>query len=210
MKILIVSSVCLLLAGMVFSQDKKEKKQPAFGIKAGINFANVTNASSINSSNQSGFMVGVFMAPSSKSIVSYRTELLYSKQGYNYSTNTNTGNVNLDYIVLPQLMGINITKFVQLQLGAQMAYLLNAKVDSTNSNGSTSNGNIMDYYNRFDYGAAVGAEIYPIKNLVIGARYNISFGNLYKDYSDPSSNPSFIPEVDVKNNLIQIYAGIRF
>lgn len=210
MKILIVSSVCLLLAGMVFSQDKKEKKQPAFGIKAGINFANVTNASSINSSNQSGFMVGVFMAPSSKSIVSYRTELLYSKQGYNYSTNTNTGNVNLDYIVLPQLMGINITKFVQLQLGAQMAYLLNAKVDSTNSNGSTSNGNIMDYYNRFDYGAAAGAEIYPIKNLVIGARYNISFGNLYKDYSDPSSTPSFIPEVDVKNNLIQIYAGIRF
>jgi hypothetical protein len=41
-----------------------------FGIKAGINFANVTNASSIKSSNRSGFMVGVFLAPPSKGLLS--------------------------------------------------------------------------------------------------------------------------------------------
>ena len=31
------------------------------GLKAGLNFANVTSASSINSSSQSGFMAGVFL-----------------------------------------------------------------------------------------------------------------------------------------------------
>ncbi len=180
------------------------------GIKAGLNFANISNASSINSSSRSGFMLGAFMAPPSKSIISSRTELLYSRQGYNYKTNTNTGNVNLDYFVLPQLMGINITKFVQLQIGAQMAYLLNAKVDSTSGSSSSFAGTIMDYYNRFDYGAAAGAEIYPVKNLLIGARFNISFGNLYKDFTNPTTTPSFIPKVDVKNNLVQVYAGIRF
>lgn len=203
MKLLIFYAL-FLSSFVAQGQNKNEKKQPAFGIKAGLNFANVTNASSINSNSKSGFMMGVFLAPSSKKIISSRTELLYSRQGYSYSTGTNTGNVNLDYIVLPQLMGINITKFAQLQIGAQMAYLINAKVDSTSSSSSSSTGTIMDYYNRFDYGAAAGAEIYPIKNLLIGARFNISFGNLYKDFTNPSSTPSFIPKVDVKNNLVQI------
>jgi hypothetical protein len=39
------------------------------GLKAGLNFAKVASASSINSSNRSGFHVGVFLAPSSKSIM---------------------------------------------------------------------------------------------------------------------------------------------
>jgi len=32
-----------------------------FGIKAGVNFANVTNASEINSGSESGFMAGIFL-----------------------------------------------------------------------------------------------------------------------------------------------------
>ena len=79
-----------------------------FGIKAGLNFANVTNASDINSDHSTGFLAGIFLAPPSNGIISSRTELLYSRQGYNYKTGTNTGNVNLDYIMLPQLMSINI------------------------------------------------------------------------------------------------------
>ena len=81
------------------------------GIKAGLNFANVTNASDINSSSETGFHGGIFLAPPSKSFLSSRTEFLFSRQGYDYSTNTNTGNVNLDYIMLPQYMAFNITKY---------------------------------------------------------------------------------------------------
>jgi hypothetical protein len=192
--------------------------QLGIGLKAGLNFADVTNASSINNSNRSGFMAGVFLAPQSKSILSSRTELIYSRQGYNYKSNTNTGNVNLDYIILPQLIGINITKFVQIQIGAQMAFLINAKVDSSNSTGSSGSspyGKIMDYYNRFDYGFAGGIEIHPVKGLLIGARYNISLGNLYKDPSTFSSGTTptptdFIPKVDAKNNVVQVFAGWIF
>ena len=83
-----------------------------FGIKAGVNFAKVSNASSINSSNKSGFNVGLFLAPPSKKILSSRTELVFSRQGYDYKTSSNTGNVNLDYIQMGQLASINITKYV--------------------------------------------------------------------------------------------------
>ena len=181
------------------------------GLKAGLNFANVTNASSINSGSRSGFMAGLFLAPKTKGIIASRTEIIYSKQGYNFQTSTNTGNVNLDYIILPQLMGINITKFVQLQLGAQMAFLLNAKGDSTNTSNPAMTGpysSMMNYYNKFDYGFALGGEIHPFMGLLIGARYNVSLGKLYKSM-ETGQSPSFSTS-DAKNNVVQIFAGWTF
>lgn len=180
------------------------------GVKAGLNFANVSNASSISNSSRSGFHAGIFLAPASKKIISSRTELIYSRQGYDFKTSTKTGTVNLDYILLPQLMGINITKFVQLQLGAQMAFLINAKADSTNTISGLPGpyASVMNYYNKFDYGFAVGAEIHPIKGLLIGARYNISLGKLYKD-ALAGQTPSFTA-ADAKNNVVQIFAGWKF
>jgi hypothetical protein len=187
-----------------------------FGVKAGLNFANVTNAESINSSARSGFHVGLLLAPPSKGVIGSRTEFIFSRQGYNYSTSTNTGNVDLDYIMLPQYMCINITKYFQIQLGGQMGFLINAKADSakTSSNPNNPYGDMMDYYNRFDYGYGGGIEVHPIKGLLVGARVNISLSSLYKDFSNPQSGsgapPSFIPKVDVKNNLFQIFAGWKF
>ncbi len=180
-----------------------------YGIKAGINFANVSNASSINTSNQSGFVVGLFLAPPSKKIISSLTELSYSRQGYNYQTSTNTGNVKLDYFMQAALMGINITKYVQLQFGAQTAILLSASADSSNKGGSSNlYGDIMEYYNRFDYGYALGIEIHPIKGLIIGARYNVSLAKVYKDLQNMQP-PSFT-SADAKNNVVSLCAGWRF
>ena len=202
----IMLSLLLILPCFLFAQ---------LGLRAGINFANVTKASSINNSSRSGFNAAIFLAPKSKGILGSRTELIFSRQGYSYKTGTKTGNVNLDYIMMPQYMAINITKYFTILLGAQMAYLLNAKADSSNNNGNGGEyGGIMSYYNRFDYGYGGGIEIHPVSGLMIGGRVNISLGNLYKNFSDPSSGsgtpPSFVPKVDVKNNLFQIYAGWKF
>lgn len=186
-----------------------------FGIKAGLNFANISKASSINNSSRAGFHGGIFLALPSKRILGSRTELLFSRQGYNFKTASSTGNVNLDYIMMPQFMTINITRFFQIQLGGQMAFLLNAKSDSSSSSGSggtSGEKSLLDFYNRFDYGYGGGIEIHPIKGLLIGARVNISLGDLYKNFTSttPGSTPSFIPKVDVKNNVFQVFAGWTF
>jgi Outer membrane protein beta-barrel domain len=179
------------------------------GIKAGVNFAKVSNASSINSSSKSGFNIGLLLAPPSKKIISSRTELIFSRQGYDYKTSSNTGNVNLDYIQMGQLASINITKFVSLLFGAQTSYLISAQADSTkNSGGSGSYNNIMELYNRIDYGYALGAEVHPIKGLIIGARYNVSLAKIYKDIQN-FQPPSFTSQ-DAKNNVVQVFAGWRF
>jgi opacity protein-like surface antigen len=179
------------------------------GIKAGLNFSNVTNTSSISHSNRTGYNIGIFLAPKSKSIISSKTELILSKQGYNYSTNSVDGTVDLLYIMLPTYMCINITRFFQIHIGAQMAYLINAKADSKTTSGSTSPiSDAMQYYNRFDYGLGGGVEIHPFKGLLIGTRMNISLANLYRDAAS-GQIPSFA-SVNVKQNLFQIYTGWHF
>lgn len=179
------------------------------GIKAGLNFAKVSNASDINSSSKSGFHAGIFLAPPSKKIISSRTELLFSRQGYDYKNGTITGKVDMDYIQLGQLMSVNITKYFSLMFGAQTSYLISARADSSNNNGGSGTENkIMDLYNRMDYGYAVGVEIHPVAGLIIGARYNVSLAKVYKDIQNMQA-PSFTSE-DAKNNVIQLSVGWRF
>ncbi len=199
-------------------KEKKEKKMRTsrgIGIKAGVNFANVRNVSNINTSSQTGFMGGAFLAPPSKGLMGYRAEIIYSKQGYNFAAQSNTGTVNLDYIIMPHLTVFNITKFVQLQLGGQIAYLLNAKTDSSKVSSNNPYGaafSSMEAYNRFDYGFAAGIELHPVSGLMIGARMNFSMANVYKDPSSFMTNPSQspLPKIEAKNNVLQISAGWIF
>ena len=181
------------------------------GLKGGINFANITNVSAINNSTNTGYAVGLFIAPKPRGLFGFQSEIDFSRQGYNFDTNTNSGNVNLDYILLPQLSTINLTRFVQIQIGAQMAFLLNAKASESNA-GSGTYGSMLSYYNRVDYGLAGGLEIHPFKGLLIGGRYNLSLGNIYKKLqtSTPGTVPSFIPSVNVKNNVLNVYLGWHF
>jgi Tfp pilus assembly protein FimT len=210
--------LALLLPVTLFSQkdnDKKENHSIGIGIRGGLNFANVTNASSINSSSQTGFHAGLFLSPTTKSVLGSRTELTFSRQGYNYKTSSNTGSVKLDYLILAQMMAINITKYVQLQIGGQTAVLLNAKADSVKqqSTGNATADKIMGFYNRIDYGLGGGIEFHPFKGILFGGRYTMSLANLYKsNTSSTGSMPSFIPggNLNFRNNVVQVFAGYRF
>jgi hypothetical protein len=185
--------------------------QAGFGVKGGLNFAKVTNASNIKADNATGFHVGVFLAPETKSVLGFRSELIFSRQGYDFKTSQTTGTVKLDYILLPQLLSINITKYVSLQIGGQMAFLLNAKADSARSStGNAQVDKLLDLYNRFDYGIAGGVEVHPFKGILIGARMNVSLGNLYKDPTTTGGSPNFYPSIDAKNNVVQVFAGYKF
>ncbi len=204
-----ISAILLI----VFTVTVDAQSALGIGVKAGVNFANVSGASSINASSRSGFHAGIFLSPPSKKILGFRSELIYSEQGYDFKKGTTTGAVNLRYLMLPQMTAINITKYVQLQIGGQIAFLLNAEADSSSAGGTEGTyAKVLDYYNKIDYGLAAGAEVHPFKGLLIGARYNISLNNLYKD-AVQGSNPSFIPtgsSIDFKSNVVQLFAGWRF
>ena len=45
------------------------------GVKAGVNFANVTKVDDISNSNTSGFHAGLFLSPATKGVMGYRTHV---------------------------------------------------------------------------------------------------------------------------------------
>ncbi|WP_315820973.1 outer membrane beta-barrel protein [Paraflavitalea speifideaquila] len=152
------------------------------GLKAGLNFSTVTGTTtSFKPGNQSGFMVAGFYAPSFRGF-GYRTELVFSQQGFSFTTDGKTENVKQQYIFLPQLTTFTIARVVQLQAGAQIGFLLNARSTKKDAQGSN---DVMSFYNRIEYGFAGGLEIYPFKGLLIGSRYNLSLGNVYKQTAYP-------------------------
>lgn len=204
---IVAGIVAVLIAGIAFAQSPPvQGTKKTFGIKAGGSFSSLKNKSDIKAESQGNFMAGVFFSPVQKKGFGFRTELIFSRQGYNFRNNTATGDVKMDYLLVPALTTFNITRFAQLQFGPQMGYLLNAKADSTSTVSSTStNPNLLSYYNRLDYGVAGGIEFFPVKGLMLGVRYNLSFGGFEKE-----SSSTGITGINPKAHVVHLYAGWRF
>lgn len=153
-------------------------------------------------------MFGAFFSPSNKGGFGYRSELVFSRQGFSYDNNGSRQDVQIDYIYLPQLATFSIGNFFQLQAGGQIGYLLKSSIQSEDA--TTEEQKITEFMNRLDAGATFGFEIYPLKRLIIGSRYNISFGKLYEqEMTSPSPFPFDPSKVKGRNAVLQFFAGIR-
>jgi hypothetical protein len=218
MKKIFLIALASLAMSAGFAQDVQKndasKYRTRYGLKAGYNVAWMTGTPAhFEPSNRSGFMAGAFLAPPARGGMGFRTEIVFSRQGFSYDASGNKHTITQDYLYLPQFTTFGIGKVVQLQLGGQIGFLLNAK--SSQGSETSTEKKIMDYYNRFDYGFAGGLEIYPFKGLLIGARYNISLGNAFKT-PDPSTMPMPSPlpfdptELKGKNSVVNFFLGYKF
>lgn len=190
---------------MLFLLTLAGSAQLKIGVKAGLNFANVTDAPGFNSSNRTGYMIGGYIAPKAKKLLGFRSEIMLSRQGYNYRTNTNNNTVSLDYLLLPQLITLNIGKKINFHAGPQIAILLNAESDSSNNTGG-----LLSYFKKFDYAAVGGIELSPLSGFFIGGRINISLQKANEEAPLGGGWPAEVPRLNVRNNVVQVYAGWRF
>lgn len=213
-KLIILTSTLSLFAVTAFAQmsNKKDKDNynPKFGIKAGYNWSYVTaSTDGISKDGKSGFMAAVYYSPNNNKGFGYRTELVFSRQGYSFDDGGKNTAVMNDYIYMPHLTTFTIGKVVQIQAGAQIGFLLNSKLSGSKDSSITS------LMNRFDAGFATGVEFYPVKGLVIGGRYNLGLGKLAKQYEAAANKPPYpLPfdpaKTNLKNGLLQFFIGCRF
>jgi len=195
-----------------YAKLAKESK-PKLGIKVGYNFAKVTGSTTnFSPKANNGFMVAGFFSTKAKTGMGYRTELIFSRQGFSFDDAGKKQDVTQDYIYMPHLTTFTIAGVVQLQAGGQIGYLLNAKKSSSTSETET----VTSYMNRIDYGFAGGIEVYPFKGLVLGGRYNVSLGNIYNtsSFSSTPTTPYPLPfnpdDIKGKNAVVQFFVGYRF
>lgn len=199
-------------------KSRKEAKEwkPKFGLKAGYNVAKVNgSAANFSPDARNGFTVAAFYSPVARWGIGYRTELVFSRQGFAFTESGKSTDVTNDYVYMPHFTTFGIGKLLQFQVGGQLGYLLKSSKESGADNGSQ---DITSFANRLDYGAAAGVEIYPAKHLIIGGRYNISFGPAYKRMTESSTGGTPVPfplpfnpnEVKGKNAVINFFLGFRF
>lgn len=194
-----------------YSSYKKEKTQRSsqFGIRAGYNIPRLAGEKNTNfkPDSKNGYTVSVSYSPAAKSGMGFRSELVYSMQNFSFSADGKKTDIKQQYVYLPQFTTFGIGKFVQLQLGGQIGFLVNAKTSSAGKDGES----IMSAMNKLDYGAAGGLEIYPFKGIIIGGRYNMNFGKTYKPSTSAINPLPFNPsEVKGSNAVINFYLGYKF
>jgi len=182
----------------------------SINLKGGLNYINISkaNISQFNTSSQSGYFVGVGITASDR-LVRFTSELLYSKQAYDYKNGTSTGNVDLHYLLFPQTVSLNLGEFFSVHTGLQLGFASNLKIDSTTLSGDNINlDRLANNIKKVNLSVIAGAELSPVKGFFIGARYNHPLGKFLK--KDAEKGLVFAPDKNLKNNLIQIYAGLRF
>ncbi|WP_026463347.1 porin family protein [Adhaeribacter aquaticus] len=172
-------------------------RNAGFGIKGGLNFANIHGDHTGAYPELDGFTsfhFGTFAQFSLGSAFSLQPEVLYSQQGFKTNNMLN----RLDYINVPLLLGFRVLDNITIQAGPQASLLLTAKQGSTEINK-------QPHYNSFDYGLAGGIEG-RLAMFRLGARYNHSIGDVFKDGHRVGNTPV----TNIRNNVFQVYLGLGF
>ena len=193
-KILFLAVVVLMSASAAFSQT-------SFGLKAGLNLANLTNNGG-DADMKPSVYAGGFMEYRISEFFGISPELLYSRQGFHAEDSGVKMNLRLNYINVPVLAKFYIAEGLSADLGPQVGFMLDSEVWAK-ANGQTATWDIPNELmpfemNSVDVSFAIGLS-YNIGGFVVQGRYNLGLSDVAKDDDGHS-----------KNSVIQLGVGYRF
>ena len=162
-----------------------------FGIKAGVNFANVTDASEL--SNRTGFVAGIFAGGKLNDNLGIQADLLYSQQGAEFEF----GDFNLDYVILPVVLKYYVSQGFNIQGGPQFGIVVNDDVNATIL------GEIIDDLGTadFDISGVIGLGYDLPMGLRVSGRYNFGLTDVPDDDRFATSG---------KNSVVTLAIGYSF
>ena len=94
------------------------------GLKAGANFASITDASNLLTSNRTGFLIGVFAGVKFSDKLGIQGDLLYSQQG----ANSDPKDIDLNYINVPIVLKYYLIQGFNLQAGPQFGFIVDDNI----------------------------------------------------------------------------------
>ena len=184
----------LLVAAILFVCLTAANAQSNFGefkwgLKAGVNFANINNLEDIEEKDMLvGFTGGAFAKIPITHYLSLRPELLFSMKGSSFTSVIDPPGLlktqyNLNYIEVPLSLDFDLPFFIDLHAGLQGSYLVGNKVKLNDISTSLDD----DFFNNVEYGFHIGGGI-DLGNIGIHARFQqslSSFINSDSDLADP-------------------------
>ena len=197
-KSILMSIGLLALSVMTFGQA-----QFAFGLKGGLNLSKLDiNQGASNIDNRTGFHGGAF-ALIKVTKIGIQPEVLFSKQGSNFTEDTKNYEANFDYINVPIMLKLYLAAGLNLQVGPQFGFLTTSELVTTAGSVKTTQDAKSLFNKKSDVAVAFGAGWDLPFGLTLDARYNIGLSDVeFK----PSSTAS---PINFKNKVIQISLGYK-
>jgi len=202
MKKVFLALAAVVLSTGAFAQGAFDQME--WGVKAGLNLANVTKW---DGSMKPSIYLGAFAEFRINDYLGIQPEVLYSRQGSYDKIDGTKFWMRMNYLNIPILAKIYLLDELSLDLGPQFGILLNAKMRYKDDDGSGTRD--VDDLKNFDVSFPIGLS-YRIGNFDISARYVLG---LTKVGVPTIGNLPFFGNKDVKkakNSVIQIGAGYRF
>lgn len=183
------------MASVSFAQTTtpttKVVNQPAvqFGLKAGVNLANLKTEFYDDSKARTSFYAGGLAHIHLNEHLALQPELVYSRQGFEQTISSNydvTGKI--DYINIPVMLQY-MNSGVRLETGPQLGFLVNTQYVYSDGRDD----DVEDRFKSTDFSWGFGASYVTTPGIGISARYNLGISNINKDItaagvSDPEIN----------------------
>lgn len=187
----------ILLMAVVMLASVASYAQHAVGAfilqpKIGMNVASLTKCDGCDP--RIGLAAGVEAEYQATDIFSVSAGLIYSMQGNKAKAEGVTQTTKLDYINIPILANVYVTKGLAVKLGVQPAFNVSDKVKLSGGKASVEAEDVGA--ESFDFSIPVGLS-YEFNNVVIDARYNFGVTNIAEGG-------------DAKNSVFQFTLGYKF
>lgn len=183
-RVLMLFIIFLITSWSVSAQDtdKRSSYKLKYGIKGGINIANVDESPTpkVDTKNLIGITGGVFITIPIDSNFSIQPELLYSQMGATVSASALYGGdqkLVLSYIDLPILAKYDLSKSIGLYAGPQIGYLNSAVIKSANSLSFYPNNDFSSHVKKIDVRAIIGVDVYFSEVMYLSGRYQLGLMN---------------------------------
>ncbi|WP_264521383.1 porin family protein [Flavobacterium sp. N1994] len=220
MKNLFVTAM-LLVFGLTMAQNSspsKASKTPIkFGLKLGLNIANLTNTEDGSSSvsPRTGINLGGYLHYKVAEKWALQPELLYTTQGNIVQSNNVKVTYMLDYIAIPLMAKYYPAKGFNVEFGPQLSFIVSKKAKGESNGQSTTidldelfaASNLNAKVNTFDLGLNFGLG-YELKNGInFSGRYTLGMLKVFKGADVVYSNGS---EQVIKNSVFSFGMGFTF
>ena len=156
-----------------------------FGLKGGVNFANV-DAENINTESITSFHAGVFVNLNLSDKFGVTPEILWT----GYGAKIDNADFKTNYVSIPVMLRYKPVSMLFLEAGPQFNFLMDAEYDGAD---------YKDQLKSNEVGLGLGAGVHLPLGFTGGLRYVLGFTNI-NDVSDDS----------IKNRTFQVWVGWVF
>jgi hypothetical protein len=199
----------LILSISILKGQSSDENKTRFGIKAGLNISNMYTKDVQDKNTILGFNGGLFLKVPVTSGFAVQPELLYTTKGSELTYNSfvnGKASFTLNYVELPVLAVINLTKIVNIYGGVYISTLTSVVVKNK------SDVDLFNFENElkksdfemYDWGLVGGAGL-DFNKVSLGIRYEYGMKPVGKERSFLGQSYRF---PDARNSTIQIYLSI--